>query len=75
MTRKGPVEYTKKGSAPYILIFHGTPGMHDGVTRYFDRFVEKGMGVITVSRPGYGRTLPLVNSFAEQADVIAALVD
>ena len=59
-TARGPVEYSKVGQAPWILALHGSPGMHDGVTNFFNRWVENGFGVIAPSRPGYGRT-PLDN--------------
>jgi hypothetical protein len=29
-TKMGKIEYSIKGSAPYVLCIHGTPGMHDG---------------------------------------------
>jgi hypothetical protein len=29
MTKKGLIEYSIKGEAPYILFIHGTPGGHD----------------------------------------------
>ena len=35
-TAKGKVEYSKKGNAPYILCIHGMPGMHDGLSSFFD---------------------------------------
>ena len=50
------------------------PGMHDGVLNMFDSFVEKGFKVLAPSRPGYGRT-PAVFSYAQQADVMSALLD
>ena len=30
-TALGPIEYSKQGQAPYVLLFHGTPGLHDGL--------------------------------------------
>lgn len=51
-TKLGLIEYKKWGSAPYMLMMPGTPGFaHTCVG--FDTF---GFGLITVSRPGYGRT-------------------
>ena len=75
-TSRGPVEFCKKGKAPYVLGFHGTPGMHDGVSCLFDWYVDNGFGIITVSRCGYGRT-PLEHgeTFAEAADTYAAFLD
>ena len=51
-TSKGKIEFRKFGNAPYMLFMPGTPGFcHAAVG--FDKF---GFGLITVSRPGYGRT-------------------
>ena len=75
-TARGPVEYSKKGNAPYILALHGTPGTHDGACCWFDNWVENGFGVITPSRPGYGRTpIDHGRTSAEAADTLAALLD
>ena len=73
-TTLGPVEYSLRGEGPVILCLHGMPGMHDGVLNMFDSFVEKGFKVLAPSRPGYGRT-PAVFSYAQQADVMSALLD
>ena len=75
-TARGPVEYSKKGNAPYILAIHGAPGSHDGYAGFFDYWLDNGFGVICPSRPGYGRT-PVDNgrTFADAADTIAALLD
>jgi hypothetical protein len=51
-TKLGPVEYRKVGNAPYMLFMPGTPGFCH-TTVGFDEF---GFGLITISRPGYGRT-------------------
>ena len=56
------------------MCLHGTPGIHDGVVGLFDRWLDHGFGVIAPTRPGYGRT-PLVQTYADQADVFAALLD
>ena len=75
-TAKGDFEFSKKGNAPYILISHGVLGCHDGVSGVFDYFVDGGIGVIAVSRPGYGRTPSSTGKTpAEQADALAALLD
>ena len=73
-TSRGPVEYCKKGKAPYMLCINGTPTLHDGVVGCFDQFLDEGFGVLTVSRCGYGRT-PKVKDYEECADVYAALLD
>ena len=75
-TARGPVEYSKKGQAPYILCVHGAPGSHDGVSGTFDIWAEQGFGIVCPSRPGYGRT-PVENgkTFADAADTLVALMD
>ena len=70
----GTVEYAKKGEGPCIVLVHGTPGMHDGLSGFFDDWVKEGFTVITPSRAGYGRSVPL-NNYMEQADAIAELLD
>ena len=55
-TPLGDIEYSIKGKAPYVLICHGSPGIHDGVVCRYDKFMEHGFGVIAPSRPGYGRS-------------------
>ena len=75
-TKKGPIEFAKKGNAPYALCLHGSPGMHDGYNNYFSYILDAGIGVITPSRPGYGRTpLSSGKTSAEAADLLAALLD
>ena len=74
-TACGPVEFARRGEAPYVVIFHGTPQGHNA-SIFGERFEAAGFGTITPSRPGYLRT-PLATgpSFAEQADAAAALLD
>ncbi len=74
-TARGPVEFARRGEAPYVVIFHGTPQGHNA-SIFGERFEAAGFGTITPSRPGYLRT-PLATgpSFAEQADAAAALLD
>ena len=74
-TACGPVEFARRGEAPYVMIFHGTPQGHNA-SIFGERFEAAGFGTITSSRPGYLRT-PLATgpSFAEQADAAAALLD
>jgi hypothetical protein len=38
VTSLGEVEYSKKGSGPCIVCFHGSPAYHDGVTGWFDKW-------------------------------------
>ena len=50
--------------------------MHDGYNNYFSYILDAGIGVITPSRPGYGRTpLSSGKTSAEAADLLAALLD
>jgi len=74
-TERGPVEFSRRGASPYVVLFHGGPGGHDqGFAA--DPLVEAGFGSITPSRPGYLRTpLSAGRTFEEQADAIAALLD
>lgn len=74
-TLKGPVEYHRRGEAPYILFLHGTPGGHNQGL-FADDFERAGYGIITPSRPGYLRT-PLATGpgFDDAADACAALLD
>lgn len=74
-TSHGPVEFSLQGSAPYMLVFHATPGGHDQ-NMAGTPFLEAGLGVITPSRPGYLRTpLATGQTFEDQADANAALLD
>ena len=74
-TARGPVEFARRGEAPYVVIFHGTPQGHNA-SIFGERFETAGFGTITPSRPGYLRT-PLATgpSFEQQADAVAALLD
>ena len=47
-TIHGPVEFSLQGSAPSLLVFHGTPGGHDQ-NMAGTPFLEAGLGVITPS--------------------------
>ena len=74
-TTRGPVEFARRGDAPYVLIFHGTPQGHHA-SFMGEPFEAAGFGTITPSRPGYLRTpLKTGRTFAEQADAAAALLD
>jgi hypothetical protein len=72
-TAKGQIEYKLWGEAPYMLFMPGTPAFGHcsvGIDKYFP-------GLITVSRPGNGRT-PLTEELKKssaQADLIMALMD
>lgn len=66
-TPLGNIEYSIKGSEPFVLCIHGMPGLHDGDQGYFDEWLSKGFGVIAPSRPGYGRS-DRMPTYDEQAD-------
>lgn len=76
-TPKGRVEYAVSGAAgPVILFVHGQPGGYDQGAVLADAAVGQGFRLITPSRPGYLRTpLDVGQAPAEQADVLAALLD
>lgn len=74
-TRMGPIEVSRTGSGPGVLVVHGIPGSwRQGfmvAEDLSDRFT-----VVIPSRPGYGRTpLSVGRTPEEQADAYAALLD
>jgi len=74
-TRNGPMEVSRTGSGPGVLVVHGIPGSwRQGfmvAEDLSDRFT-----VVIPSRPGYGRTpLSTGRTPEEQADAYAALLD
>lgn len=74
-TAKGPVEVQRRGSAPYVLYFHGGSGGYD-TSFVNDHLLEAGFGCLSPSRPGHLRTpLSTGRTHAEQADAMAALLD
>jgi len=78
MTARGPVEYAEIGRGPAVLIVHGTPGGYDEWLNTLEttHAANDGFRYILPSRPGYLRTpLPDGATPAEQADVLAALLD
>ena len=78
-TPKGDMEYFMEGEAPYVLVFHPTPGGCDSNIFSLlptDPFHEAGFGTIAVSRPGYlGTPLETGQSMEQAADAYAALLD
>ncbi|MHA2117168.1 MAG: alpha/beta fold hydrolase, partial [Candidatus Thorarchaeota archaeon] len=75
-TSRGEIEYILKGSGPAILFLHGSPGGYDQGTLDMDMWNNAGFSVLSISRPGYLRTpLSTGETFEEQADAIAALLD
>jgi len=76
-TPLGPVEYIKTGSPPYLLAIHGYGAAAKFCNgAYSQAWRDAGIGVLSVSRPGYGLT-PLSNGpeFEKAADLVAALLD
>ena len=74
-TARGTVEFARRGKAPYVVIFHGTPQGHNA-SFVGEPFEAAGFGTITPSRPGYLRTpLETGPTFQQQADAVAALLD
>ena len=74
-TSRGPVEFARRGEAPYVLLLHGTPQGHHA-REFIEPLEAAGFGTITPSRPGYLRTpLSTGRTFADQADAAAALLD
>jgi pimeloyl-ACP methyl ester carboxylesterase len=75
-TTCGAIEFALRGSAPYVLHLHGTPGGYEQSLSLGDPFLAPGMGSISVSRPGYLRTsIDVGRTPAEQADAFAALLN
>ena len=74
-TMKGSIEYTLQGHGPVVLVCHGTSeNCHSG--RSLTPLLDAGFSLLTVSRPGYGRTPSGVGrSNTEAADVLVALLD
>lgn len=74
-TSKGPIEYTRLGSGPVVLVCHGTSNDCFS-TELAGPLVKAGFSVLTPSRPGYGRTpLTVGRSAAEAAGGVVALLD
>ncbi len=75
-TRKGRVEYVDRGEGPTLLVFHDAPGGYDQAMLLGSLFAEEEFHLVAPSRPGYLRTpLTTGQSFAEQADAMAALLE
>jgi pimeloyl-ACP methyl ester carboxylesterase len=74
-TIKGSIEYTLQGRGPVVLVCHGTSeNCHSGSS--LTPLLDAGFSLLTVSRPGYGRTPSDVGrGNAEAADALIALLD
>ena len=75
-TARGPVEYTRVGTGPVLLHFHGGATGCDQTLALSWDFHEAEFTILTPSRPGYLRT-PLTTGAtpAEAADAVASLLD
>ncbi|MGB8983046.1 MAG: alpha/beta hydrolase [Anaerolineales bacterium] len=74
-TLRGSIEYIWQGSGPVVLVCHGT-----SENCYSDSsltpLLDAGFSLLTVSRPGYGRTPSGVGrSNTEAADALVVLLD
>lgn len=74
-TSSGPIEYTRIGNGPVLLVCHGTSqdchSMHG-----FEAFLEEGFSLLIPSRPGYGKTpLEVGRSNIQAAKSLIALLD
>jgi len=74
-TIKGQIEYTFHGHGPVLLVCHGTSeNCHSGSS--LEPLLDAGFSLLTVSRPGYGRTPSNVGrSNTEAADGLVELLD
>lgn len=74
-TIKGQIEYTLQGHGPVVLVCHGTSeNCHSGHSLM--PLLNAGFSILTISRPGYGRTPSDVGrSNTEAADSLVALLD
>jgi pimeloyl-ACP methyl ester carboxylesterase len=75
-TPLGPVEATRVGAGPPVMVIHGTPGGSDTSVAMGRFLVDAGFEVIAPSRPGYlGTPLDGRGSIDDQAELLAALLD
>jgi len=74
-TIKGPIEYTLQGHGPVVLVCHGTSeNCHSGHS--LTPLLDAEFSLLTVSRPGYGRTPSKVGSSnMVAADALVDLLD
>ncbi len=74
-TARGAVEVARAGDGPAVLVIHGVPGSWRQCFSLAEDLSDA-YQVIAPSRPGYGTT-PLTSgrTYAEQADLYAAILD
>ena len=76
ITDRATVEFTDSGSGPAVLVLHGNGGGWDQGLDWARRRLGEDRRVLAVSRFGYlGSTVPRDASTADQADVLAELLD
>lgn len=74
-TTRGPIETAVVGSGPVVLLVHGMPGDWRQARPVAD-LLAADHTVVSVSRPGYGRTpLRTGRTIDDQAQAYAALLD
>jgi pimeloyl-ACP methyl ester carboxylesterase len=74
-TIKGQIEYTLQGHGPVVLVCHGT-SENCYSSSSLAPLLDAGFSLLTVSRPGYGRTPSNVGrSNTEAADGLVELLD
>jgi len=75
-TVSGPIEYAERGRGEPILAIHGTLGGWDQGLVAAEYLRVNGFRIIAPSRPGYlGTPLSTGQTFAQQGDALAALLD
>jgi pimeloyl-ACP methyl ester carboxylesterase len=75
-TALGPVEFSRRGGGPPVILIHGTPGGSDSSVAMGKFLVDAGFELIAPSRPGYlGTPLGDRTMIDRQADLHAALLD
>jgi pimeloyl-ACP methyl ester carboxylesterase len=75
-TRCGPIEYSRTGEGPAVLVVHGAGGGFDQGESFGAPLVAAGHSVVAMSRFGYLRTARPADASAEaQADAHACLLD
>jgi pimeloyl-ACP methyl ester carboxylesterase len=74
-TVRGSIEFTWQGNGPVVLVCHGTSeNCYSG--RSLAPLLNAGYSILTISRPGYGRTpSDMGRSSAEAADALIALLN
>lgn len=75
-TASGPLEYAERGTGVPVLAVHGTLGGWDQGLVAAEFLRVNGFRIIAPSRPGYlGTPLSTGQTFAQQGDALAALLD